>query len=416
VTGAGVYLSVLFGFLGMLLVARQLEPEDFGLFAIVVVATGFFQALFDLTAEEALVKYGFDYAAGESWGRLRQLFRRALVVKFAGGVLAGVLLVALAPIADSIFGASGLTVPLLLAAPLPVLQSPEGVSSAALITRGRYDVRSWLSATSMAFRMVGLAVGAHFGVNEAVAGFVLAQGVATVVLGAFALNAFRRFPTAPPEPLGEDRRGIVRFVVHSSLATGVVSLRAAVAPLLLGVVSNPVQVGYFRIAQAPQQGLTSLSAPARLILLTEQTRDWAHGAKARVFAGVRRYTAAAALLMLLIVPPLYIFLPALIRLLYGDDYSGAAAAARIVLGAAAIQVVFGWTKSFPVSIGRPNLRVLTHGIETIVLLPLILALAPSYGAEGAAVAVLVASIFFALTWIWLFSRIVRATLHPRRAS
>jgi O-antigen/teichoic acid export membrane protein len=193
-------------------------------------------------------------------------------------------------------------------------------------------------------------------------------------------------------------------------------MRSAVAPLLLGVVSNPVEVGYFRIAQAPQQGLTSLSAPARLILLTEQTRDWAHGARARVLAGVRRYTGAAALLMLLIVPPLYIFLPSLIRLLYGDDYSGAAAAARIILLAAAVQVTFGWSKSFPVSIGRPNLRVLTHGIETLVLLPLIVALAPSYGAEGAAVGVLVASIVFALTWIGLFWRIEQSTLRPRGAT
>ncbi len=77
-TAAGIYVSVAFGFLGTLFAARQLGPDDFGLLAVVVVATGFFQSLLDLTAEEALVKYGFDYTAGESWGRLRRLFRQAL--------------------------------------------------------------------------------------------------------------------------------------------------------------------------------------------------------------------------------------------------------------------------------------------------------------------------------------------------
>jgi hypothetical protein len=105
---------------------------------VVVVATGFFQSLLDLTAEEALVKYGFDYTTAESWGKLRRLFGQALGIKAAGGVLAGLALVALAPVADEIFDGSGLAVPFLIAAPLPLLQSPEGVASAALILRSRY--------------------------------------------------------------------------------------------------------------------------------------------------------------------------------------------------------------------------------------------------------------------------------------
>ena len=80
-TAAGTYLSVLFGFLGTLIAARELGPAGFGLFALVVAAAGFFQTLLDLTAEEALVKYGYRYATAEDWGRLRRLFSRALLVK-----------------------------------------------------------------------------------------------------------------------------------------------------------------------------------------------------------------------------------------------------------------------------------------------------------------------------------------------
>jgi O-antigen/teichoic acid export membrane protein len=406
-TAGGIYLSVAFGFLGTLFVARQLEADDFGLFAIVIVTTGFFQSLLDLTAEEALVKYGFDYAAAESWGRLRRLFGQALLIKAAGGLLAGIMLVVLAPLADSIFGASGLTVPFLIAAPLPLLQSPEGVASAALILRGRYDVRATLLATSMGLRMAGLAIGAHYGVNEAVAGMVAAQAVATVIVALVALNAFRRFPTAPSEQLGEDRRGVLGFVFQSSLATGVVSLRGALAPLLLGIVSKPLQVGFFRIAQAPQQGLASLSAPARLILLTEQTRDWARGATEVVFAGVRRYTIGAAVLMALVVPPLLILMPWLVKVLYGEDYKGASDAARLVLLAAAFQFVIGWSKSLPVSIGRPGLRVVAHGIESLVMIPLVIALGYEWGATGAGGAVLASSVVFCGVWVILLARLKR---------
>ena len=404
-TAAGIYVSVAFGFLGTLFAARQLGPDDFGLLAVVVVATGFFQSLLDLTAEEALVKYGFDYAAADSWGRLRRLFRQALLFKGIGGLAAGIALVAIAPLADEIFGGADLTVPFLVAALLPVLQSPEGVASAALILRERYDVRAWLLASSMGFRMTGLAAGAHFGVTEAVIGIVVAQVVATSLLASVALAAFRRFPAAEPVRLEEDRRGILRFVFHSSLATGVVSLRGALAPLLLGIVSKPVQVGFFRIAQAPQQGLASLSAPARLIMLTEQTRDWARGATASVFEGVRRYAWWAALLMAVLVPPVYILMPWLVRVLYGEDYEGASDAARLVLLAGALHFVFGWSKSLPVSIGRPGLRVLAHGVESVVMIPLVVILGREWGAEGAAGGVLASTVVFCAIWVVLLAQI-----------
>jgi O-antigen/teichoic acid export membrane protein len=407
-TAAGIYLSVGFGFLGTLFAARQLGPDGFGLLAIVVVATGFFQSLLDLTAEEALVKYGFDYTTGESWGRLRRLFGQALLIKAAGGVLAGVVLLALAPFADEIFGGTDLAVPFVVASVLPLLQSPEGVASAALILRSRYDVRAWLLASSMGLRMAGLAIGSHYGVTQAVVGIVVAQTVATGVLGYMAWSAFRRFPAADTEHLGEDRRGILRFVFHSSLATGVVSLRGALAPLLLGIVSEPVQVGFFRIAQAPQQGLASLSAPARLIMLTEQTRDWARGATGVVFAGVRRYMSWAALVMALLVPPVFILMPWLVKLLYGKDFGGASDAARLVLIAAALQFVFGWSKSLPVSIGRPGLRVLAHGIESLVMIPLVVVFGREWGATGGGGAVLTSTAVFCAVWIVLLARIKAA--------
>ena len=387
-TAAGIYVSVAFGFLGTLFAARQLGPDDFGLLAVVVVATGFFQSLLDLTAEEALVKYGFDYAAGESWGRLRRLFRQALLVKGIGGLAAGIVLVALAPAADSIFGGTDLMSRSSVAATLPLLQSPEGVASAALILRERYDIRAWLLASSMGLRMTGLAVGAHFGVTEAVVGIVVAQAVATALLAA---GRARRVPPLPRRRPGAARRRSTR---HPPLRLPLEPrdrrrlAARGLAPLLLGIVSKPVQVGFFRIAQAPQQGLSSLSAPARLIMLTEQTRDWARGATAVVLAGVRRYTSWAALMMAVVVPPAYILMPWLVGTLYGDDYEGASDAARLVLLAGALHFVFGWSKSLPVSIGRPGLRVLAHGVESVVMIPLVVVLGREWGATGAAGAVL----------------------------
>jgi O-antigen/teichoic acid export membrane protein len=405
-TALGIYLSALLGFAATLVAARVLGLTDFGRFALVMAAAGFFQTLLDLTVEEAVTKYGFRYATAERWGRLRRLFVRALAFKGLGAALAGLALVALAPLAETLFGTSGLAAPLLVAALLPLANAPEGLAGTALILRGRYDVRSAFLALSMTLRLAAIAIGAPLGVTETMVAIVVAQLVASAAVGAAGYAAFRRFPYEPAEPLADDSPEIRAFVLQSSVATGVVSLRGTLTPLLLGTVSSVAQVGAFRVALTPQQGLAALSAPARIILFTEQTRDWERGEHARVIAGVRRYSAGAAVVMAVVLVPLFVWMPDLLRLL-GDEYVRATAAARIVLVAAVLQFVFGWTKSFPVSIGRPNLRIVTHGLETAVLVPLVLLLGARWGATGAAVATLVSTIVFCAHWTLLYERVRR---------
>jgi O-antigen/teichoic acid export membrane protein len=408
-TAVGTYGSVALGVVATLVAARELGPHAFGLFSLVVVAANFFQILLDLTVEEAMIKFGYRYQTAGRWGRLRRLYRRGLALKTVGGLLAAAVVAVLAPFADSIFGSDHLFAPMLIAALLPVALIPESLSGAVLVLAGRYDVRGGFLSVTQGLRLAGIAAGAHFGVEQAILGLVLGQAAASLAVGTAGLAFFRRLPGAAPEPLAEDRPEIVRFVVQSSIATGLVSLRGSIVPLLLGIVTTPTQVGYFRVAQAPQTGLSALSSPVRLIMLTEQTRDWEAGATDAVFAGIRRFTLAAALLMVVSVPPVYVFMSDLVRIFYGSPYSPASNAARLMLLAGAIQLVIAWTKSFPVSIGRPGLRILTHGIETLVVIPLVLVLGDVWNATGAAAATLIATGVFAVVWLIALGRIYRSS-------
>ncbi len=412
-TAAGLYLSVALGILGTVAAARILGLDDIGRFATVVAVVGLAQTLLDLTVEESLTKFGFRYVAAEDWGRLHRLFRRALELKLVGGALATLVLLALAPFADSLFGGEGLAGPMAAAAVLPLLAAPENVSASALLLRGRYDLRGWLLSATMGIRLVAIVVGASIGVTAAMGALAIGQIAATAISGTAGFLALRRFPVAPPRPLGADRREIASFVLQSSVATGVLSLRAALAPVLLGMVAGTTQVGYYRVALAPQSGFSAASAPVRLVLLTEQTRDWEHGRAPTVLRGLRRYSLGAALVAAVSLPVFLLLMPWLVRVVFGPDFLPAVDAARIVLVSAAILLVLGWTKSFPVTIGRPRLRILTHGLETAVLLPLVLLLGDRWGVTGAAVAILVSTVVFAVTWLVVLARL-RTELRARR--
>jgi O-antigen/teichoic acid export membrane protein len=404
-TAAWIYISVACGIAGTIVAARVLGSDEFGVFATALVVVGFFQILLDLTVEESLTKYGFRYVAGKDWGRLRRLFRQALLLKIAGGALATLLLLALAPLAGQVFDNDGLEAALLAAALLPLVQSSENVGATALLLHSRYDLRGVYQAGSQALRLLAIVVAAPLGVTEALIAIVVAQAIATVVISFVGAVALRKFPSAPARELGEDVPEIRSFVAQSSVATGVISLRTTLVPLILGVVSGTTQVGFFRIAQTPQTGLAAASSPARLVLMTDQTRDWEKGERTRILSGIRRYTRWAGALMLVAVPVFFVAMPWLVDLVFGSEYDDAVTAARIVLLAAAIQFAAGWTKTLPVTIGRPRLRIWTHGLETMVAIPLVAVLGAEWGATGAAVAVLVSTLVFAGAWVVVILRL-----------
>src|SRR4051794_8480042 len=404
---AGTYASAALGFGATVVALHVFSTEVFGLYALVLAMTAFVQSLLDLTVEEALVKFGFRYTTREDWGRLRRLFQSAVVFKLGGGVLATLLLLAIAPFADTLLHKHGLTTPLLIGAFIPLAQCTENVGGVAIVLRGRYDIRAFFLFVSMALRFTAIAVAAPHGLTWTIAAMVLAQVIATAAVSAAGWAAFRRFPQHPSVSLAEERRDILSFVGQSTAATAVISLTAPLSLLVLGRVSTTTQVAYFRAAMSPQQAFAVVSAPARLILLTEQTRDWERGTREAVFAGIKRYmlgmTAAAAL----ILPPLLVFTPEIARLLFSAKNAGAVDATRIVIVAGALRMVYGWTKSFPVSIGRPALRIWTHGVEMLVPIPLVAIFGNRWGATGAASAVLASSVAFCVCWTFLFLRIRR---------
>jgi O-antigen/teichoic acid export membrane protein len=404
---AGLYSSAALGFLGTVVAAHLFSRDTLGRYALVLAATGFFQSFLDLTIEEALVKFGFRYVTREDWGRLRRLFASALGVKLTGGVAATIVLLALAPLSKTLLHKSGLEDPLLVGALLPLVQCWENVGGVAIILRGRYDIRSFLLLVSMGLRLLAIGVAASHGLTWTIAAIVAAQSVSTAAVCVTGFVAYRRFPQRAAVRLGRHRREVLAFVTQSSIASGVTSLTTPAATLVLGRVASTGDVASFRVALAPQQGFAVFTSPARLILLTEQTRDWERGTRGAVFSGIRRYSAAMAAVAVVALPLLLVFAPDLVRLLFTEKNIGATNALRLVACAGAIRMVFGWTKSFPVSIGRPNLRIWTHGVEMLVLVPLAGIFGAAWGATGAGGAVLASSIAYCAYWTILFFRIRR---------
>ena len=268
--------------------------SEFGVFATALAAVGFFQVLLDLTVEESLTKYGFRYVAAQDWGRLRRLFRQMLAVqahrrRACDGILARRSLPS--PTRSSARTACGAA--LLAAALLPLVQSPENVGATALLLHSRYDLRGAYQAGSAALRLIAIAIGAQYGVDGGARRHRRRAGVSTVVISVVGHRRAAAVPAAPRVGLwARTRAASARS--SSSRASRPASSRCGRRSSRCSSASSPgpTQVGLFRIAQTPQTGLAAASSPARLVLLTEQTRDWERGSAVSVLDGVRSTRSA----------------------------------------------------------------------------------------------------------------------------
>jgi O-antigen/teichoic acid export membrane protein len=397
-TAVGVYTATALG-VGTTIAATKILGGDYAQFAIVFSVVGFFQMLLDLTVDEALIKYGFRYVTGEDWGRLRRLFELALGFKLGGGVLALVVIAALAPASHAIWG-ENLAAPLLVGAFVPLAQATETIAGCALILREQLHVRAWFYTVGMGARLTGTALGATQGVLGAMVGLLAAQVVSTLAISFTGWSALRAFPHHASRSLGEDRADLRRFVISSSVATSLTSGRATLGTWLIGAIAPLKQAAYFRNAQAPLTALSAISSPARLTLLAEQTADYERGHRDRVRRMLKRYILYSTLLMCVAVPIGWLLMPWAMQIAFSHDYrEHATTAGRIILIVGALQFVFGFSKTLPVSIGRPNLRVISHGIEVALFIPLLIVFGRAWGATGGALAMLVSTAVFCLVWV-----------------
>ena len=295
VTAAALYGGTAAGILGTLIAVRVLGPDQFGLFTLALATASFVQLLLDTTVEEAIVKYGFRYSADGGLGTAaRPLPGRAAASsgEAARSPRWSCCSSSRSPTRSST--SPDLTAPLVVAAFIPLAQAPEGIAGASMIVAGRYDLRAifgGLADGPPARRRRGRGpvrrhVGRRRDPRRADPGSC-ASGYAGHRLFS---RAPGRGPDRPPP-----RPGASCSASSSSRASARRSSRCATRSRRSpSASSRPIaQVGYFRAAQAPITGLEALSAPVRLILLTEQTRDVEHGRIAETYRSLRRYVVGA---------------------------------------------------------------------------------------------------------------------------
>jgi O-antigen/teichoic acid export membrane protein len=380
----------------IVVITRVLGLEEYGRLAVAMAAVLVIGQLFDLRVGVAATVIGARRIQ-EDPRRSAGVFQFTYLIDGGTGVVGFAIVAALAPIiGPDLVGEDGALLMLLFAITLLVSTLDES-SFSVLRLFDRFPLIAASNTMIELLRVAAVAgaVLAFKSLAAVVVALVAARSVGALVNGGLAARTFKRVTGRSLLRPALDQAADVRSEMwHMMLHTNVVSYarvaQTQLPTVLIGALATPVQVGAYKVGMGAALLIAKLGDPAYTAILPRLARLWSEGAY-EPLRRLIRLVAVVALPALTVGALILIVLrePAL-RLL-GGDKAAASAQTVLVLGAVAHAVNSGlfWNGSLLFAAGRSafvsRLSVFAALLQVVLLLPFVAA----WGANGAALALLV---------------------------
>lgn len=187
---------------------------------------------------------------------------------------------------------------------------------------------------------------------------------------------------------GTRARQLASYAFRSSGSDLTIVLGNQIDRVVVVGLLSPAAMGLYVVANGLSRLLNSLTTPVTHVLMPKT----AGRPKEEVLAITGRALRATLSLSLLIALPLGMLASWLLQLLYGEAFAAAAQAFRLLLAEAVISgMALVLTQAF-LAVGSPGLVSLLQLVGLACSVPLLLALVPRYGIEGAGAALLLSTL------------------------
>ena len=364
-------------FIVMLILARLLSPEDFGLIAILLVFTSLGALLIDGGFGAALIQRQSTSADDET---------TVFIFNIAAGFLAGVLLFSMAPVIARFFEQPRLTdLTRLMAFALPLAglaAVPDALLAMKLDFRSR--ARAEIVASLCAgFVSITLAV-RGFGVWSLAWHSITSIFIRCVLL--WILSAWR--------PRGacsiQSFRGLFGFGAYMLAASLLNALAVRLQSVLIGKLFNTKELGYYTLAQNTQQVPTSLVG-SLLNRVGFPVFSTISGDHQRLAFGLQSVMRMSMFLFFPCMIGIALVADSLVEVLFGEQWNPAAPILSILAMSAAIWPMHVLNISVIGAQGKSNLLLRVEVIKQAITIALIV-ISASWGVLAIAWSVLASSV------------------------
>jgi O-antigen/teichoic acid export membrane protein/glycosyltransferase involved in cell wall biosynthesis len=388
-----------------IVLARALGAEQFGQYALIAAFVLIVSQVLDARTWEAATQFASEHLAAGDTALARAAIEMAHLINVAGGLVAAILVFALAtPISSELLGDAQLTEALVIygaAAPFVALQSAAAIPFRVL---GEFRRLAALTAISpllrLAFVIVALAIGAELtgavvalAAAEVVAAFVFVGLAQRLMSGPLSSQAFGQRIRAAFRELRRGWRVIVTSNVHGTLRLANEQLDV----VIVGFVASPAAAGTLKIARTFAQPLVMIQKPFYEAIYPRLTAARAADRLTAEWEVIVRLTRLAAATLLPLAIAIAATSPWLVPSLAGAPFADAWLALAPIALTMAIVGTFFWLHPAALASGLQGRSVTSLALGTAVQAAAVIALVPSLGIAGAGIAyALVMAIWLAL--------------------
>lgn len=379
------------GIVMVMLAARILGPEGFGLLSIFIGTAALLHGFLSAPGHETITAFVTKAMIAEREADAAAVLRMVLVAACALALCAYVLFALLALTASELVGIADTHADAMLVCGLASLSMTayrEFLATLRLANRLAFGFMAVVAGT--VFRSAALFAVWRLDGDLMLTSLAVAGGAAVTGAGLFAavtLSSGRgnlpRFLRVSSIAVPKD---VIRFHFISFCQGKFGALFGNLDVVLLGALAGPTQAGFYRAARRLVETTVFIGEPLAMSAQTEYSRRWHNGDSGSVRRLSRRLTILAATLAMLIYGSLLIGHGPIIRIVLGPGFEEVATPLLVMIPGAFIFMSIAALYVLPAAAGHAMPSLIWTSTALVAQAAALMLLAPSYGANGAALA------------------------------
>jgi len=393
----GKTLSGIFAALEVVILARMLGVNNYGLLVLIVAYVDILDNIFDFRVWETATKYIGTYLTEGEEEKVLSVIKLSYLINIISGLVALFITLITAKLAQKYFINSPEAYSFICIYAFSILFNTANYTSDAILRIfDKFKSIAFVSAFYNFFKLAAVVVILYFGmgIREILFSYVTASLIALVIrmiLVSKTLSEHRlgSWWNSNLAPIKDKWKEISWFLGNTHIAG---TLRMAndeyLGVLLLGYWSGKDAVAYYKVAKSFVKLMLRIEDPLYETIYPELVRF----SKLNAFQDLKHLILFAIKKLMKVMIPVtvlvLIFASQIINVVFGAEYLEAVNALRVVTIAGLISLLIFWVNPVLLSFGRPGTRNILDIMTVISFILLLYLLVPKYSYMGAAIAFL----------------------------
>jgi len=383
---AGKIIAIVSAGLLTVVLARLLEPDEYGLLFLAISVLGMAELFSKLGIAKSAARYVAEYKETDP-EQLAHILGFAFIFNLGTTVIVCLILFIANEFVATVVGEPEIGPLLAIGVFYVAFHTLEQFARAGLQGFEAIKPASALIAIEGSSRLV-FAVGfvvLGYGVVGALVGYILSFGI-TALIGLRHLYT-RFYQTAPTGDIETGiRKRIAAYTAPLTLTSTANVIDKKVDTILVGALAGPVAVAYYTVGK---QVIQFVNTPIAALGFTLSPTYEAQKSKGNSETAARIYEEALTHGLLLYIPAaagLALVARPLVELVFGDEYLGAVVVLQVLAVYVVLLSMMELTSNGLDFLGRARERAIIKGVSAVLNVGLNILLIPMFGAVGAAIA------------------------------